>query len=80
MSKRCSRSHGGYRRATLPGWTGPSRAHQRRQEVLRKAGFREDELARIKAPIGLFDPTRDSTSMVLSVLAEVAATRLDVSR
>nr|WP_236761104.1 XdhC family protein [Agrobacterium tumefaciens] len=62
------------------GALGSSRTHQRRLEALRKAGFRDDELARIKAPIGLFGPARDSTSLALSVLAEVAATRLEVYR
>ncbi len=62
------------------GALGSSRTHQRRLEARRKAGFRDEELARIKAPIGLFGPTRDSTSLALSVLAEVAATRLEVCR
>lgn len=60
------------------GALGSSKTHQRRLEALRKAGFRDERLARIKAPIGLFGPTRDSTSLALSVLAEIAATRLAV--
>lgn len=62
------------------GALGSSRTHQRRVETLRKTGLRDDELARIKAPIGIFGPTRDSTSLALSVLAEVAVTRLEVYR
>ncbi|WP_245408054.1 XdhC family protein [Rhizobium sp. TH135] len=58
------------------GALGSSRTHERRLEELQKAGFRDEDLTRIRAPIGLFGPTRDSTSLALSVLAEVAATRL----
>ncbi|MGO7793322.1 XdhC family protein, partial [Rhizobium ruizarguesonis] len=35
-----------------------------------------DDIARIKAPIGMFVPTRDATSLALSVLADVASARL----
>lgn len=54
------------------GALGSSRTHQRRLEMLAKDGFQDEQLARIKAPIGLFGPTRDSTSLALSVLAEVS--------
>lgn len=58
------------------GALGGHRTHQRRLGVMRQAGYCEKELARIKAPIGLFGPARDSTSLALSVLAEVSASWL----
>ncbi|OWV87584.1 hypothetical protein ATY78_03520 [Rhizobium sp. R635] len=57
------------------GALGSTRTHRRRVERLAAMGFRRDEIDRIKAPIGIFGPTRDSTSLALSVLAEVAAAR-----
>ncbi|WCJ64188.1 XdhC family protein [Agrobacterium tumefaciens] len=58
------------------GALGSARAHRTRVERLRRAGFSNVEIDRIKAPIGLFGPTRDTTSLALSVLADVAASRL----
>ncbi|MBB4235826.1 XdhC family protein [Rhizobium esperanzae] len=58
------------------GALGSTRTHRRRVERLAAMGFRRDEIDRIKAPIGIFGPTRDSTSLALSVLADVAAARL----
>ncbi|MBY5332832.1 XdhC family protein [Rhizobium leguminosarum] len=58
------------------GALGSTRTHRRRVERLRALAFRRDDIARIKAPIGMFGPTRDATSLALSVLADVAAARL----
>ncbi|WP_454702314.1 XdhC family protein [Agrobacterium burrii] len=58
------------------GALGSTRTHRKRVERLRRAGFSKAEIDRIKAPIGLFGPTRDATSLALSVLADVAASRL----
>ncbi|MGO4113907.1 XdhC family protein [Rhizobium ruizarguesonis] len=58
------------------GALGSTRTHRRRVERLGAMAFRKDDIARIKAPIGMFGPTRDATSLALSVLADVAAARL----
>ncbi|ANP89094.1 XdhC family protein [Rhizobium leguminosarum] len=58
------------------GALGSARTHHRRVERLTAMGFRRDDIGRIKAPIGMFGPTRDATSLALSVLADVAAARL----
>ncbi|MBY3216545.1 XdhC family protein [Rhizobium laguerreae] len=58
------------------GALGSTRTHRRRVERLTAFGFRRDDIGRIKAPIGMFGPTRDATSLALSVLADIAAARL----
>lgn len=58
------------------GALGSTRTHRRRVERLRKRGFGSGDLDRIRAPIGIFGPTRDSTSLALSILADVAACQL----
>lgn len=58
------------------GALGSTRTHRKRIERLRGLGFSDEELARIKAPIGLFGPAREASSLAISVLADVAATRL----
>ncbi|RFB88690.1 hypothetical protein B5K11_24780 [Rhizobium leguminosarum bv. trifolii] len=58
------------------GALGSTRTHRRRIERLTALAFGRDEIDRIKAPIGMFGPTRDATSLALSVLADVAAARL----
>jgi xanthine dehydrogenase accessory factor len=58
------------------GALGSTRTHRRRVERLTASGHDQREVERIKAPIGLFGPTRDSSSLALSVLADVAAARL----
>ncbi|PDT16704.1 hypothetical protein CO670_12085 [Rhizobium sp. J15] len=58
------------------GALGSTRTHRRRIERLRKRGFGSGDLDRLRAPIGIFGPTRDSTSLALSILADVAACRL----
>lgn len=60
------------------GALGSTRTHRRRIERLRSRGMSPECFERIKAPIGLFGPTRDATSLALSVLADVAAARLEV--
>ncbi|MGV4796882.1 XdhC family protein [Rhizobium sp. F40D2] len=58
------------------GALGSTRTHRRRVERLATLAFGQDEIDRIKAPIGMFGPTRDATSLALSVLADIAAARL----
>lgn len=58
------------------GALGSTRTHRKRIERLRGLGFSEEDVARIKAPIGLFGPAREASSLAISVLADVAATRL----
>ncbi|MBY5517993.1 XdhC family protein [Rhizobium leguminosarum] len=58
------------------GALGSTRTHHRRVERLTAMAFGKDDIGRIKAPIGMFGPTRDSTSLALSVLADIAAARL----
>ncbi|WHO82660.1 XdhC family protein [Rhizobium leguminosarum] len=60
------------------GALGSTRTHRRRIERLQNMGFSETDSSRIKAPIGVFGPTRDASSLALSVLADIAATRLMV--
>lgn len=59
------------------GALGSTRTHRRRTELLRVAGVSSENIERIRAPIGLFGPTRDAASLALSVLADVAAARLE---
>jgi len=59
------------------GALGSTRTHRRRTELLRTAGVSSESIDRIRAPIGLFGPTRDAASLALSVLADVAAARLE---
>ncbi|MFP3546633.1 XdhC family protein [Rhizobium sp. SIMBA_035] len=60
------------------GALGSTRTHRRRIERLQSHGIPQKCFERIKAPIGLFGPTRDATSLALSVLADIAAARLEV--
>lgn len=54
------------------GALGSKRTHERRCQALRDLGYSPAEARRIKAPIGLFGPTRDANALALSVVAEVA--------
>jgi xanthine dehydrogenase accessory factor len=63
-------------RAFYIGALGSIRTHRKRVEGLRARGWNKEDIGRIKAPIGLFGPTRDSTSLALSVLSDIAASRL----
>ncbi|AHF78139.1 hypothetical protein Sant_3135 [Sodalis praecaptivus] len=58
------------------GALGSQRTHGKRMLRLRELGWRSADIARIKAPIGLFPKARDAHSLALSILAEVAAVRL----
>ncbi len=60
------------------GALGSTRTHRKRCERLNAAGFSTSEVARIKAPIGIFGPTKDSASLALSIVADIAATKLAV--
>jgi xanthine dehydrogenase accessory factor len=58
------------------GALGSRRTHATRIEKLLSLGFCEDEIARIKAPIGIFAQARDARTLALSIIADVAAARL----
>jgi xanthine dehydrogenase accessory factor len=58
------------------GSLGSTRTHRKRIARLIGGGRDRKDIDRIKAPIGIFGPTRDATSLALSVLADVAAARL----
>lgn len=58
------------------GALGSKRTHERRMQRLRECGHSETDIARIKSPIGLFNRARDARSLALSVLADLAASRL----
>ncbi|KQV79608.1 XdhC family protein [Rhizobium sp. Root1220] len=58
------------------GALGSTRTHSRRVQRLRELGHVEADIAKIKSPIGLFNRARDSQSLALSVLADIAACRL----
>ncbi|RXT20589.1 hypothetical protein B5P46_24310 [Rhizobium leguminosarum] len=64
----------------LPGFyigaLGSTRTHQKRVQHLKQRGYADSDIDRIKAPIGMFGPARDASSLALSVLADVAASRL----
>jgi xanthine dehydrogenase accessory factor len=55
------------------GALGSRRTHGRRQERLLELGYSDQEISRIKAPIGIFDKARDASSLALSVVADIAA-------
>ena len=58
------------------GALGSTRTHRRRCERLTAKGYPQFQIDRIKAPIGMFGPTKDATSLALSVLADIAAARI----
>ncbi len=58
------------------GALGSTRTHCRRVQRLKAQSFRQQDIDRIKAPIGMFGPTRDAASLALSILANIAAARL----
>ncbi|XAZ26169.1 XdhC family protein (plasmid) [Sinorhizobium sp. B11] len=62
------------------GALGSARTHRRRVAGLRERGWDNADTDRIKAPIGCFGPTRDATSLALSILADIAARRLAAYR
>jgi xanthine dehydrogenase accessory factor len=58
------------------GALGSLRTHDRRVQRMEELGYSETEIAKIKSPIGLFNKARDSQSLALSILADIAACRL----
>jgi len=58
------------------GALGSRRTHRERVQRLTELGWPPRDIARIKAPIGIFPKARDAHSLALSILADVAATRL----
>lgn len=54
------------------GALGSKNTHQRRCDLLVTRGHRLEAIDRIRGPIGLFGPTRDASSLAISVLAELA--------
>ncbi|MDP9837017.1 xanthine dehydrogenase accessory factor [Neorhizobium huautlense] len=58
------------------GALGSARTHLQRSDRMQKRGFSRQDIDRIKAPIGIFGPTRDATALALSVMADIAASRL----
>jgi xanthine dehydrogenase accessory factor len=58
------------------GALGSTETHRKRVHRLRTVGYEEADILRIKAPIGSFGPAKDSTSLALSILGDIAATRL----
>ncbi|MGO8021180.1 XdhC family protein [Rhizobium leguminosarum] len=62
------------------GALGSSRTHRARCERLTARGHSEESIRRIRAPIGLFGPARDASTLAISVLAEVASERLRAVR
>ena len=57
------------------GALGSQTAHDARRGALLDAGMSHEMLGRISAPIGLIPKLRDSTSLAISVLAEIIAAR-----
>lgn len=53
------------------GAMGGRKAHAQRLEALRARGVKEEKLATIRAPIGLFHSSRDPHTLALSTLAQV---------
>jgi xanthine dehydrogenase accessory factor len=58
------------------GALGSTRTHRNRVQRLELSGTDRQQIDRIKAPIGMFGPTKDATALALSVLADIAAARL----
>ncbi|WP_380181869.1 XdhC family protein [Kalamiella sp. sgz302252] len=61
------------------GALGSQRTHEKRRQWLSELGWSQEDIARIKAPIGIFPKARDASSLALSVLADVAAARLNLT-
>jgi xanthine dehydrogenase accessory factor len=57
------------------GALGSRRTHEKRILRLRELGYEQSVIDRIKAPIGMFGPARRATSLAISILADLAATR-----
>lgn len=57
------------------GALGSHRTHEKRVAALPKSGVTEEDMARIKASIGIFGKARDASAIALSVVADVAAVK-----
>ncbi len=57
------------------GALGSSRTHEKRKTRLVDAGFSEDEISRIHAPIGVDIRAKDPKEIALSIVAELIKTR-----
>ncbi|MBK5571201.1 XdhC family protein [Ensifer sp. SSB1] len=57
------------------GALGSRRTHTKRCEALLACGQPDSVLARIKAPIGIFDKARDACALAVSVVADIAHAR-----
>jgi xanthine dehydrogenase accessory factor len=57
------------------GAIGSRRTQRARRERLREQGLGEDELARLRGPIGLDLGGREPAEVALAIMAEVVATR-----
>ena len=55
------------------GAVGSRKTHAARLDALRMVGVNEDDLKRLKGPIGLIPATRDPSALAVSVLADVLA-------
>ncbi|MGF9565032.1 XdhC family protein [Neorhizobium sp. BT27B] len=55
------------------GALGSRRTHDKRKQALKSLGYDDAEVARIKAPIGMFDKARDAASLAVSVVADITA-------
>ncbi|PJR13403.1 XdhC family protein [Sinorhizobium meliloti] len=64
-------------RAFYIGALGSEGTHRRRCDELRRRGFSDVSIARIKAPIGIFPKARDTKSLALSILADIASRRME---
>ena len=57
------------------GSLGSKRTHAKRVERLREAGFSDDEIGRIHAPVGLDIGAKSPQEIALSIMAEITAVR-----
>lgn len=57
------------------GALGSRRTHAKRCAILLSLGHSQADIARIKAPIGVFGPVRDARSLAASILADIAMNR-----
>jgi xanthine dehydrogenase accessory factor len=58
------------------GALGSKNTHRARCQRLMDSGVSDPVISRIQGPIGLFGPTRDATSLAISVLAQIAQRRM----